>query len=65
MAENNLSENSILQIGMKLKIPTQQNEAPQVLVAQNDKKNQTTEKEGFYYTIASGDTLWNISGNME
>lgn len=61
MAENNLSENSILQIGMKLKIPTQQNEAPQVLVAQNDKKNQTTGKEGFYYTIASGDTLWNIS----
>jgi len=61
MTANNLSEDSILQVGMKLKIPTQHNEAPQVLVAQNGQKNQTAGEEGFYYTVVSGDTLWNIS----
>lgn len=61
MEANNLSEDSVLQIGMSLKIPTQQSESPQVLVAQNGQKNQAAEKEGFYYTITSGDTLWNIS----
>jgi len=61
MTANNLSEDSVLQIGMELKIPTQQNESPQVLVAQNGQKNQSSEKKGFYYTVTSGDTLWNIS----
>ena len=61
MVANNLSEDSILQIGMKLKIPTQQNETPQVLVAQSGQSGKAAGEKGFYYTVASGDTLWNIS----
>ena len=58
MAANSLTENSVLQIGMKLNIPTQKNDPPQVLVAQ---KGESKAPTGFYHTIVSGDTLWNIS----
>ena len=61
MSANNLTEDSVLQIGMKLKVPTQQNETPQVLVAQTGQSGKTERDEGFFHTVVSGDTLWNIS----
>ncbi|MEI6157657.1 MAG: LysM peptidoglycan-binding domain-containing protein, partial [Atribacterota bacterium] len=59
---NNLKEDSVLPIGMKLSILTLKNteSEPEVLVAQ--KNAPSSQKEGgFFHTVNVGDTLWNIS----
>jgi len=60
VASNNLHENSILQVGMKLTIPTSSSPAGHTSTSP-DSRDDSMQQEGFYYSVCTGDTLWALS----
>ncbi len=58
---NNLHENSILQVGMKLTIPTSSSSPSMQASVSQSSQGDGSDSEGFYYSVCAGDTLWALS----